>query len=424
MIEAQEIAPRGAKLPEETIRGTLSRTLENRFRGAKVLVLIPDHTRSVPLPFLFRTLVEILGGVRKLDFLIALGTHPPLGEDHLNRLVGIRPDERSGRFRDVGLFNHTWDDPETLISLGWIPQDLIRQFAGPCWHASLGGDAEVRVNRLLLAYDQVLIVGPTFPHEVAGFSGGGKYLIPGVSGSAMINTTHWMGALSGILRTIGVKDTPVRAMVHAGTAKLATPTTLIGMVVEEQAITGLFVGDVVSAWSAAADLSSRRHIRWCEKPYRRILSRPMPMYDELWTAAKAVYKLEPVVAEGGEIVVYAPHLDTISRTHGKYIYEIGYHTLPYFLANWKRYRDIPLAALAHSTHVRGSGKMEGGVEQPKAKVTLASRISAEDCARLNLGYLDPASIKPEEWMNREEEGVLYVPTSGEILYRLKASAAG
>jgi len=143
------------------------------------------------------------------------------------------------------------------------------------------------------------------------------------------------------------------------------------------------------------------------------------MYDELWTGAKAMYKLEPAVQLGGEVIIYAPHLDVVSRVHGKYIYEIGYHILPYFLQNWERFKHIPLGVLAHSTHLRGSGKMENGIEKPNVKVTLASKISAEDCAQLNLGYLDPAKINIDEWKYRETERVLYVPKAGEILFRKK-----
>ena len=143
------------------------------------------------------------------------------------------------------------------------------------------------------------------------------------------------------------------------------------------------------------------------------------MYDELWTAAKAMYKLEPAVAPGGEVVIYAPHLDTVSRVHGKYIYEVGYHILPYFLNDWERFKNIPLGVLAHSTHLRGAGVMENGMEIPNVKVTLASKIAAEDCARLNLGYLDPLRIDVASWKDREAEGVLYVPKAGETLYRLK-----
>jgi nickel-dependent lactate racemase len=277
----------------------------------------------------------------------------------------------------------------------------------------------VRVNRRLLEYDRILIVGPTFPHEVAGFSGGAKYIVPGTSGPELIDRTHWLGALAGIPRTIGIKNTPVRAMIEAAAGRLTVPITLIGLVSRHAGLSGIFVGDPQSAWNAAADLSSRVHIRWCEKPFRRILSCPMPMYDELWTAAKAVYKVEPVAAPGGEVVIYAPHLGTVSRTHGEKIYQAGYHTLAFLLEHWDRYRDFPLAVLAHSSHVRGGGRMENGVERPNMRVTLASRIPPEDCERLNLGYLDPDTVRPEEWRGREAEGVLYVPEAGETLFRLK-----
>ena len=133
-----------------------------------------------------------------------------------------------------------------------------------------------------------------------------------------------------------------------------------------------------------------------------------------------MYKLEPAVAPGGEVIIYAPHLDVISHVHGRYIYEVGYHTLPYFLNNWERYKHIPLGVLAHSTHLRGSGVMEGGVEKPNVRVTLASKVSEEDCARLNLAYMDPSKVVVGEWKDREDEGVLYVPKAGEILYRLKS----
>jgi nickel-dependent lactate racemase len=419
MIVSQLVASPGNVLSEENIRQTLKAALGEGFRGRRVLVLIPDHTRSLPLPFLFRELVEMLQDAQSVNFLVALGTHPPLDEEGLERLVGVPALERRIARGPVGLFNHDWQSPSALESLGVIPEDALRGIAGERWHPSLAGDIDVRINRMVLKHDHVLIVGPVFPHEVVGFSGGAKYLFPGVSGPRMINITHWLGALAGVPGTIGIKDTPVRALIHAAASKLKTPVTLMASVVENGQLTGFFFGDMYSAWSAAADLSAQRHIRWCDHPYRRVLSCAPPMYDELWTAAKAMYKLEPVVATGGELIIYAPHLDKVSHVHGEYIFSIGYHILPYYLEHWERFRHIPLGVLAHSTHMRGSGRMENGKEHPNLRVTLASRISPADCARLGLGYLDPATIRIEEWRNREAEGILYVPKAGEILYRLK-----
>ena len=418
-LQAQSVAAAGL-LSDDAIRETLERGLAGHFRGQRVLVLIPDHTRSLPLPFLFRELVRVLADTAQLDFMVALGTHPGLPRDSMNRLVGISEEERTSIFSHVGLLNHAWDDPSALTTLGMMEDDEIRSIAGDHWHSSLPRQVQIRLNRAAVEHDHVLILGPTFPHEVVGFSGGAKYLFPGISGSEMIDATHWLGALAGVVGTIGIRDTPVRAMIHAAARRLSTPVTLIALTVVGSGLSGLFIGDHESAWTAAADLSAQRHVRWCDTPFQRVLSCAPAMYDELWTGAKAMYKLEPAVAVGGEVVIYAPHLDTVSHVHGKYIYDVGYHILPYFLADWDRFRHVPLGVLAHSTHLRGSGVMDGDVERPNVRVTLASRISPDDCARLNLGYMDPERVNVDEWRDREDEGVLFVPKAGETLYRTKS----
>jgi nickel-dependent lactate racemase len=419
MFQAQAVSSTGLLTPA-AVRETLERGLAGKLAGQKVLVLIPDHTRSLPLPFLFHALVDILHDVKKLDFMVALGTHPPLSNENLDKLVGITAEERAATFRHVGLLNHAWDNLSVLVTIGVITREEIQSIAGERWHPSLPDKVEIRLNKAALEYDHILILGPTFPHEVAGFSGGAKYIFPGISGAEMINATHWLGALTGVVGTVGIKETPVRAMIHHAARRLTTPVTLIALVVEGHDLMGLFIGDLFAAWSAAADLSARRHICWHKEPFQRILSCAPPAYDELWTAAKAMYKLEPATAMGGEVIIYAPHLKVVSHVHGKYIYEVGYHILPYFLQDWERFKHIPLGVLAHSTHLRGSGVMENGVERPNVRVTLASQIPAEDCARLNLGYLDPAAVDLRDWQDGEKEGMLLVPRAGEILHRIRS----
>jgi nickel-dependent lactate racemase len=419
MIPSQATAPDGSTLPPEEIRRTLRAALERKTRNQRVLVLIPDHTRSIPLPFLFRTLCGILDGAAQVDFLVALGTHPPLTEEELLRLAGLTSPERRGAFARVGLRNHAWQDDSALAQIGVIGEDELRRISGPAWHPSLAGDLPVRINRAALECDQLVLLAPTFPHEVAGFSGGGKYICPGIAGSEMIHRMHWLGALIGLLETMGVRDTPVRALIERATGMLPTPVTLLALVPEADGLAGVFAGDCGTAWPAAVDLSARRHIRRMPHPFRRALACAAPIYDELWTAAKAAYKTMPVMAEGGEIILFAPHLTTISRTHGSFIERVGYHILPYFLQDLERFRDIPLSVLAHSAHLRGPGEMVNGVERPRFAITLASGISRAECKRLNLGYLDPATITPADWKNRESEGILLVERAGEMVYQLE-----
>ncbi len=321
MLDAEAVAEAkgGAVLTESQIRAALDKALGGKFRGARVLVLIPDHTRTIPLPLLFKLMVDILHDVGRLDFMVALGTHPPLEEAAFLKLLGITRDERLKQYGWVRLLNHGWDQANVLTEIGTLTQDRIKEIAGKAWHPSLGGDVPVRINRHIFEYDRIIILGPTFPHEVVGFSGGAKYLFPGISGPEMINVSHWLGALLKIPNVIGVKETPVRAMIRAAAAMVKTPVTLVSLVVTKEGIAGMFAGELREAWSAAADLSAQRHVKEVDQPFKRVLAAANPIYDELWTAGKAVYKTEMVVADGGEVVIYAPQLDTVSRVHGEII---------------------------------------------------------------------------------------------------------
>jgi hypothetical protein len=150
-----------------------------------------------------------------------------------------------------------------------------------------------------------------------------------------------------------------------------------------------------------------------------VLSILPDLYDDLWTGAKGMYKMEPVIADGGEVVIYAPRINEVSYSHGAVLDQVGYHVRDYFSKQWERFKGFPWGVLAHSTHVKGMGTYENGVETPRIQVTLATGISAERCRRINLGYLDPASIHIDEWQGREDQGILVVPRAGEMLYRLK-----
>ena len=144
------------------------------------------------------------------------------------------------------------------------------------------------------------------------------------------------------------------------------------------------------------------------------------MYDDLWVGGKCMYKVEPAVADGGRVIIHAPHISRISPVHGAVLREIGYHVRDFFLKQWDRYSRYPWGVLAHSTHLRGAGEYTGGIEQPRIRVTLATGIPEERCRRIGLGHEDPRSIDPATWANREEEGVLLVRRAGEMLYRVRA----
>jgi nickel-dependent lactate racemase len=392
--------------------------------GKRVLLIVPDSTRSAPLSMMFRVFFDALADkVAALDYLIALGTHMVMGEPQINALFGLSPEERATTYAKVNIYNHEWDKPETFKHIGTILAAEIEQITDGLMSMAV----PVTVNKMLFDYDQVIICGPTFPHEVVGFSGGNKYFFPGVAGPEVINFSHWLGAVITSWKVIGTKYTPVRKVIDRAASFIDLSKLCFSMVVKgHHDLVGLYFGAPEQAYDAAADLSAQHHIRYVTKPYKRVLSVMPELYDDLWTAAKGMYKMEPAVADGGEVIIYAPHIDEVSYTHGHILDEIGYHCRDYFLKQWDQFKHHPWGVIAHSTHVTGLGTYdpETGAESTRIKVTLATSIPRERCARINLGYIDPDTIDPQEWAGREDEGILVVPRAGEMLYRVDAGRRG
>lgn len=404
-------------LSEAEIRSIFSESLESTdLDGKRILILIPDGTRTMPMPLMFDLFEQYLGKrASKLDFLVALGTHQAMSDTQLSKLVG-RP-VINGQAGSSTIFNHLWQYPGTFMEIGTISSQEVKKISNNL----LEMDVPVRLNKLIYEYDHLMICGPVFPHEVVGFSGGNKYFFPGIAGAEIINFTHWLGALITNYEIIGAGYTPVRAIIDRAASFIDRPVTCFSLVVTHDKTHGLFYGSPQEAWQVASTLSSQVHIKYVEKPFNKVISVMPSLYDDMWTAAKGMYKMEPVMADGGEVIIYAPHIDEVSYTHGKILDEIGYHCRDFFVKQWDQYKHFPWGVLAHSTHLHGLGTYdyELNIEKARVNVSLATGISPERCKKINLGYMDPFTLKIEEWTNREAEGILVVPRAGEMLYRLK-----
>ena len=403
-------------LTDDDVRGVVAKAFaERRVDGKRVLVIIPDATRTAPVGLFFRTINdEIVRRVRKLDYIIALGTHPAMSDQQIDALLDFDTGRRRETYPNVDVFNHVWDDPAQLKCVGTLSADEIDEISG----GLMREDVPVEINRRVFDYDLTVIVGPVFPHEVVGFSGGNKYFFPGISGPQVLDFFHWLGALITLPRIIGIAATPVRAVIDRAAALVTTDKLCMSLVTTRDGLKGLYVDAPETAWAAAAELSSKIHIVYREKPFVRALSCAPEMYDDIWTAAKAMYKLEPVMGDGAELIIYAPHVTEVSYVHGQLLDKIGYHVRDYFLKQWDKFKHYPRGVLAHATHVKGIGSFQNGVERPRINVVFATGIPEERCRRVNQGYRDPATINPDDWAGREHEGILYDPHAGETLYRL------
>lgn len=387
-----------------------------RLTEKRLLVIVPDHSRTAPMDVMFRVVYKLLADrTKQLDFLIALGTHPPMSEDAINRRMGISTEERKTMFSKARFFNHEWKNPEKLQQIGTIDETEVADISNGLMHQAV----TVTINKMVFDYDVLMIIGPTFPHEVVGFSGGNKYLFPGIAGQEIIDLFHWLGALITSPVIIGNLDTPVRRVVDKAASFVPMERVCLSLVVKGERLVGLFIDTPERAVIAAAELSRKVHIIYKDRPFHQVLSCAPDMYDDLWTGGKCMYKLEPVVADNGSLIIYAPHITQISITHGKLIEKIGYHVRDYFLKQMNRFKDIPGGVMAHSTHVKGIGSFENGIEKPRIDVVLATQIPQKLCQKINLHYRNPLGICLDDWRDHEDEGFLLVPKAGEILYRLK-----
>ena len=384
--------------------------------GERVLAIIPDKTRDDNTDFLFPVAADFLAsrGVASFDALVAQGTHPPM--------TAAQKLSKIGRASfDGQLFDHRWDQPGELITLGELSAGTVQELTGGLIEHAV----PVSLNKLLApgVYDTVLVFGGTVPHEVAGFAGGAKYFFPGVAGPELTHTTHWLGALAGIENIIGQVETPTRKLIEAAADLIPARVISINSVVSRTAdgelkTYGLFAGDIREAFRCAAVVSRQVHIRYTGRKYQKVVALLDPHYDEMWVGGKASYKLGAIVEDGGELIVYAPHLTKLSETHGELIEKYGYAPLEVvrdMLGASAELREN-LCIAAHLAHVAYAGRTdEQGRIVPRYRITMATGLDEETCRRVNLGYVDHRTIDLDAL--KAEPDTLVVKDAGRDLYK-------
>ncbi len=385
-------------------------------KNKSVLVIIPDNTRHAPIDLFFKLIHELIGKkVKTLDYLIANGTHQPMNDQEIQKFIGVSEVDFKTKYCNVRIFNHDHRREEDLVQIGKLDSKEIEKIT----NGLLKEEIIVKINKMVLGYDQIIIVSPVVPHETVGFSGGNKYFFPGIGGLDIIQSFHWLGAVITNPVINGVKNTPVRKVIDRAAQFLPVPRLCFAFVVVDHGLACLYAGTTEQAWDKAADCSAKHHVIYVKKPYKKILGIASDIYTDLWVAGKVMYKLEPIVADDGELIIYAPQVKDVSFVHEKAIREVGYHVRDYFLKQWDKFSKYSKLILAHSTNVKGIGKFENGIEKPRIKVTLATSIPEEVCSQINLGYLSPNSLDIEKLKRSQNEEFLVVQDAGQILYRLE-----
>ncbi len=169
----------------------------------------------------------------------------------------------------------------------------------------------------------------------------------------------------------------------------------------------------------AAQVSREVHIRYTGRKYRRVIALLDPHYDEMWVGGKASYKLGAIVEDGGELIICAPHLTKISKTHGALIEKYGYAPLESvrdMLGVSQELREN-LCIAAHLAHVAYAGRTDAeGKIVPRYRITMATGLDEETCRRVNLSYLDHRTFNYHSLAS--DPDTLVVADAGRDLYKV------
>jgi hypothetical protein len=180
----------------------------------------------------------------------------------------------------------------------------------------------------------------------------------------------------------------------------------------------LFAGEIREAFRRAAEVSGRVHIRYTGRKFKRVVALLDEHYDELWVGGKASYKLGGIIEDGGELIIFAPHLTGLSQTHGKLIEKYGYAPLESvrdMLGASEELRQN-LCIAAHLAHVAYAGRIdEHGQVVSRYRITMASGIDEATCKRVKLGFLDYRTFDIESFA--EDPDTLVVKDAGRDLYK-------
>lgn len=385
----------------------------------RILLIPPDITRLHSeagriAAMIYRRLKDAM----TVDFIIALGTHLEMTRGELRQLFGMDiPMER--------IHFHRWR--MDVAKIGEVPAAYVAELSGGRMNETI----PVEVNRAVIngEYDCVLSLGQVVPHEVVGMANYSKNIFVGLGGRAMIDATHYLGAVCGIENILGRINTPVRRVLDYAEehflkdVPLYYAMTVIGEAEGKPAVKGFYLDNCRSAFEAAAKLSQRINFEFVDRPMKKVVAYMDPEeFRTTWVGNKAIYRTRMMMADDGELIVLAPGIEAFGedREVDDLITRYGYQDTKGALA---LVASGPLAqnrgVAAHMMHSSPDGrfKVTYGLERMSRDKAAKGRIHFEDCGMLVKKY-DPGRLKPGiNWVDGEE--VYFIPNPALGLWALR-----
>ncbi len=378
----------------------------------KVLAIPPDSTR---LPSRAGEITEMTWeyfGEKLTDVLPALGTHTPMTDGQISLMFGKTPRHL---FRD-----HDWRND--VVTLGMVPAEFIKEVSD----GAVEYEWPAQVNKLVIEgnFDLILSIGQVVPHEVVGMANYNKNILVGTGGAEGINKSHFIGAAYGMEKMMGRANTPVRKIFNYATEKFASHLpvvyvlTVVGLNKSGKLQTyGLFIGDDFSVFDKAAKLSLEVNFEMLDEPLKKVVVWLDPTeFKSTWLGNKSIYRTRMALADGGELIVFAPALIEFGEDKqiDKLIRKYGYHGTPHTLKLVEENEDLRnnLGAAAHLIH----GSSEGRFSITYCPGKGVKNITREEIEHVGFKWADfddmTAKYNPAEL----KEGFNTMPDGEEIFF--------
>ena len=396
----------------EDLKNGLFAALEKIGAKQKVLAIPPDQTR---LPSRAGEITEMAWeyyGENLTDILPALGTHTPMTDAQISHMFGKTSRQL---FRD-----HDWRND--VLTLGYVPGQFIKEVS----EGVVDYDWPVQVNRLLVegGFDLILSIGQVVPHEVVGMANYNKNIFVGTGGAEGINKSHFIGAAYGMEKMMGRADTPVRKIFNyasehfAANLPIVYVQTVVGLNKHGKLQTyGLFIGDDFEVFDKAAKLSLQVNFEMVEKPLKKVVVWLDPSeFKSTWLGNKSIYRTRMALADGGELIVFAPALKEFGedKTIDQLIRKYGYIGTPKTLEAVRNNDDLKnnLGAAAHLIH----GSSEGRFSVTYCPGKEAWNLSRQEIESVGFKYADIDEMMAKYNLENLKDGFNTMVDGEEIFY--------
>ena len=397
-------------ITDDQLQKTLADSLSDcRDRLKKVLLLVPDYTRyHSDAGKIANMLYHMLEGACRVDLLEAVGTHFAISDEQLESMYGDIPKDR--------FIVHNWR--RDVVKIGEVPREYVAEVSEGAYCEPV----EVEVNRRLFdGYDLILSIGQVVPHEVVGMANHSKNIFVGCGGSSMINSSHILSAFYGMEKLMGRDHSPVRKVFDYAAEHFLSDLPLYYILTVTTApagkicLHGLFIGKERSYFDKAVALAQEKNMTFVDRPYSKIVAYlPGSEFKTTWVGNKAVYRSRMALADGGELIVLAPGVETFGEDpeNDALIRKYGYCGTQKVIGLTRTAEDLRanLSAAAHL--IQGS---------PDGRFTVtyaAQHLTREEVEGVCFRYMpyaeaiqryNPDTLKPGENILEDGEEVYFIP---------------